>query len=148
MRFPPFRSLRASALVLLGALISTGCGLLDPMGCVADVAPGGFWMVVTDSISGTPLALGSAATATEETTHATFPFASPSQSATDSVLVLVSGQDPVTRLYFGEGRYSVRVERPGYRAWTRTGLVLAADRHDPCRALPIINLTARLVAVP
>jgi hypothetical protein len=131
---------------MLVTLALSGCDFLSPRGCVADIAPGGFQLTIADSVSNAPLAFGSTATATEESTHTLFIF-SPALTADQTTIGLYEGTVSGSGVFFGPGRYSVRVERPGYLAWTRSGMVLET-LPGPCGGLPFIVLTARLMPAP
>jgi hypothetical protein len=122
---------RYGAVVLLGVVFAGGCGLLDPVVCPGVVSRA-IEVEVRDARTGAPAAAGALGIAREG-----------SFADTLRVVGWMTHPDPETAHLLGgaeerPGLYAVRVEKPGYLPWERSGV---RAQRGPCGVV-----TARLQA--
>lgn len=98
-------------LALLGS-----CGLVDPVLCTTDVTPA-VEVQVYDARTGAPAAHGTVATARDGSYTDTLEITGWTSTPIDSTTALV-----VAGAYERPGTYTVRISKPGYQLWERTGV--------------------------
>lgn len=119
-----------------------GCDVGGGYACTAESVPG-LSVRVLDAATGAPLACSAVLVArdrgfTDSVSVATWLGRPPSD--TTGTCALWPAADVLSAAHERPGVYEVRVERAGYRPWTRTGVRVTADR---CH-VRTVHLDARL----
>lgn len=120
-----YRILTLGPLVLLGA-----CGSLLPVEnviCTTSVEPG-LEIQVRDARTGAPAAAGVVAIARDGAYTDTLRVAGWNGPPGDSTATTVAGASE------RPGTYDIRIQKPGYRAWERTGVRV---RDDECHVVTV-----------
>lgn len=122
--------------MLVGALalvtsVLAGCNHTTEV-CLPDIELGAVVVAITDSVSGAPAASGATLTANYGTASLT------GDPTIDGLHVQVGSH---------AGTYDLRITKPGYADWVKSGVVVTADP-GTCGTFDRVTLNARLVPKP
>ena len=104
------------ALILLPLALLGSCGIIDPVACTTDVTPA-VEVQVFDARTGAPAAHRTVATVQDGSYTDTLEITGWRSTPPDSTTAFI-----VTGAYERPGTYTVRITKPGYRPWERTGV--------------------------
>lgn len=122
-------------LLLLCALVLSGCNLVDGDEACTSELRFGLRVTVQDSLTGAPAASGAQLIARDGSYADTVSFP-PNRPDLDALPLASAPERP--------GTYTVTVRKAGFLDWVRTGVRVTADE---CHVRPV-DLTARLRPAP